>query len=308
MAALNPPRVIPGLGRSIVNFLLENRKEWDDAALVDVFKPQGVNDAEGAADGVKNTLSAFRAIGILELAPGGLSTVARSVAKHGKAYGRAEFRSLMLKQVLDLDRDGDPWAVSEGDAYTRGARDLSRALSWFLAQDALGEPLRWADNVERLQASQFATTENGKWALINDTRWNAFSRWAPALGLAVPAVVRSTGAPGLVPLPTVAIADVVATLPGGRIPIFDFLSTLAQRIPVLPDGVIRRGLVNRLGGDPDPGVLAHAIDSSLSQVLRLLESRGVFVFETLADADGVQLSVSDQARTTHVTLNGSKKG
>lgn len=308
MAVLNPPRVIPGLGRSIVNFLAENRKEWDEASLVDAFNP-GVNDSDGAADGVRNTLSAFRAIGILELGPGGTTQVAASVAAQGPAFGRATFRNLMLKHVFDLERDGDPWAVREGDASTSGARDLSRALAWFLAQDALGEPLRWTatgGNVERLQAAQFATNQNNQWALVNDTRWNAFSRWAVALGLAVPSVARS--APGLVPLPTVAVADAVTELPVGRTTIFDFLAALGQRVPAISGGALRRGLVTRLGGnDPDPGIQAHAIDSSVAQVLRLLASRGVLVFESLADADGILLSSSDQARTTHVTLKGGKK-
>ena len=42
MAVMNPPRVIPGLGRSIVNFLIENRNSWDNAGLVEAFKPAGV--------------------------------------------------------------------------------------------------------------------------------------------------------------------------------------------------------------------------------------------------------------------------
>src|SRR3954447_7900326 len=101
-----------------------------------------------------------------------------------KTHGRdLEHRSSLLRLLLSTK--GDPWSIAEGEAKTSGARDLSRAFSWFLAQDALGEPLRWADNVEGLQAVQFATTQNDEWALINDNRWNPFVRWAPALGLAV---------------------------------------------------------------------------------------------------------------------------
>ncbi|MGY2129385.1 protein DpdG [Blastococcus sp. SYSU DS0617] len=305
MAVLNPPRVIPGLGRSIVNFLIENRNSWDEAGLVDTFKPAGVNEDGGAADGVRNTISAFRAIGILESGAGGSTTVASSVTTSGRAFDRSGFRQLMLKHVFDLDRDGDPWSIAEGEAKTGGARDLSRALSWFLAQDALGEPLRWADNVERLQADQFATNQNDQWALINDTRWNPFARWAPALGLAVPSVVRSKA--GLVPLPTLAITDALEEWADARMPIRQFLTVLARKLPVLPGGVIRNGLVARLGADPDPGIQAHAVDSSVAQALRILEARGRLGFESLADADGVPLSTSDQARTTHVILKGGKK-
>lgn len=305
MAVLNPPRVIPGLGRSIVNFLIESRSAWDDADLVEALKPAGVNDDGNAADGVRNTLSAFRAIGIIESASDGSVVVASSATATGRAFDRVEFRRLMLRHVFDLARDGDPWAVAEDDAVTRGARDLTRALSWFLAQDALAEPLSWTSNVQQLQAAQFGTSENDRWAIINDTRWNAFSRWAPALGLAAPSVVRSRA--GLVPLPTIAVTDALDEMPAARVPIFEFLDALAQRLPVLPGGLIRKGLVSRLGSDPDPGIQAHAVDSSLAQALRILEARGRLKYETLADAEGVQVSTLDQARTTHVTLKGGKK-
>lgn len=305
MAVLNPPRVLPGLGRAIVNFLIESRSNWDEPGLVDAFKPVGVNESAGAADGVTNTINAFRAIGILTNDAQGNITLASDVTQRGSGFDRSAFRRMTLTHVLDVGRDGDPWSVGEGEASTSGARDLARALSWFLAQDALASPLRWADNVERLQSEQFGTSQNDKWALINDTRWNAFLRWAPALGLAVPSVVRTK--PGLVPLPTVAVADAVDEMISRRMPIQEFLSALAQKLPVLPGGVIRNGLVTRLGTDPDPGVQANAVDTSVAQVLRLLESRGRVAFESLADADGVQLTPTDQVRTTHITLKGGKK-
>ena len=211
----------------------------------------------------------------------------------------------MLKHVFDLARDGDPWAVAEDDAVTRGARDLTRALSWFLAQDAQGEPLSWTSNVQQLQATQFQTIDRDRWAIRNDERWGPLTRWAPALGLASPSVARSRQ--GLVPLPTIAIADSLEELPATRMPIFEFLDALAQKLPVLPGGLIRSGLVSRLGSDPDPGIQAHAVDSSVAQVLRILEARGRLSFESFADAEGVQVSTLDQARTTHVTLKGGKK-
>lgn len=305
MAVLNPPRALPGLGRSIINFLIENRSTWDDTRLVEAFKPPGMNEDQTAADGVKNTVSAFRAIGMLENDADDNITVASSAAKHGPYFGRAAFRRLMLAHVLDLGRDGDPWSLSEGEASTSGARDLTRALSWFLAQDALGTPLNWVDNVQGLQAEQFRTSQHHKWAIINDTRWSAFSRWAPALGLAVPSVVRSKE--GLVPLPTVAIADAIDEMPCTRMPIQEFLGALAQKLPLLPGGVIHNGLVTRFGGDPDSGIQTNGLGTSVPQVLRLLEARGRLSFESLHDAEGVQLSQSDEARTTHIILRDGKK-
>lgn len=304
MAALNPPRVLPGLGRSMVNFLRESRKDWDEDALAAVFNP-GVNISPGANDAIMNTVSALRAIGIMSTDPDGKLRLAPHLKESAKAYDRAAFRRLLQRQVLDLRRDGDPWSIEEGEAATSGARDLARALSWFLAQDALGPPLSWADNVQQLQKEQFKTGDLGEWVLRNDSRWGAFTRWALALGFAVPSPIRSK--PGLIPLPTVAVADALTAMPPERTPMTDFLQLLSEQLPMFPGGRLRQGLISRVGSDPDPGIRANAADSSVSQVLRILEAREIITLESLADADGVLLVDSDRVRTTHITLRGGKK-
>jgi hypothetical protein len=303
MAVLNPPRVFPGLGRAIVNFLLENRSSWDEDRLVDAFKPQGVNEDVSAPEAVRNTISALRAIGILTHDSQGNTTVANSVSEQRLQFDRGAFRRLLLGHVLDLSRDGDPWSVAEGEAASYGARDLTRALSWFLAQDALGVPLRWADSIQNLQFAQFGTNDHSEWAIVNVWRSGPFERWTEALGLGVPSVVRAKG--GLVPLPTLAIADAVAEMPDKRMTIHEFLGALSLKLPVLHGGTVRSSLVARLGLDPDPGVQGNAVDTSVAQALRSLEGRGRLEFESLADADGVYLSRSNEKRTTHVVL---KKG
>lgn len=306
MAVLNPPRVFPGIGRSIVNFLIENRNSWDEDRLVDAFKPQGVNEDTAASTGVKNTVSALRALRVLTPDSQGSITVSDVIIKHGTRFDRDEFRRLMLNQVLDLGRDGDPWLVGEDKAATFGARDLTRGLSWLLAQDALGPPLRWNGAAEDLQFAQFGPDRENTWAVVNDWQWGPFVRWSLALGLAVPSVIRSKS--GLIPIPTVALSGVIAEMPPARMPIQDFLGALSAKIPVIHGGVIRSSLVARLGYDPDPGVQGNAVDTSIAQALRILEGRGSLTFESLADADGVLLSRFDQRRTTHVTLpKGNKR-
>lgn len=302
MAVLNPPRALPGLGRAVINFLGENRTTWDEAGLIATFKPVGVSESEDTT-GITNTLSSFRAIGMLNSSQGNI-TVSDSVKAMGSAFGRDEFRRVTLAHVLDLSRDGDPWALGEGEASSSGARDLTRGLSWFLAQDALGMPLSWATNVEQRQAEQFGP-DKGQWVFQNDTRWGAFTRWALALGLARTAVLRSHSA--LVPLPTLAIADVVACMPVGQLPVHDFLGILARNLPILPGGVIREGLVTQLRRDPDPGLQRDALDTSVAQVLRILEVRGRITLDNMADAEGVFLSPNSHSRTTHITLKGGKK-
>ncbi|MBL1109381.1 hypothetical protein JK361_33190 [Streptomyces sp. 5-8] len=300
MAVLNPPRSLPGLGRAIVNFLIDSRRAWTEEQLVEAFKPPGLNEAATADEGVTHTLYVLRAIELLTL-DAGTVTVAGAAARSGSALTPVGFRRALQEHVFDLARDGDPWQVGPGDVYTGGARDLTRALSWFLAQDALGRPLSWTGNVQPLQAAQFPDPDNETWALTNDTRWSAFARWARALGMASPPLVQSKS--GLVPLPVVAIEDALEGIPAGRMPIGEFLQTLAARIPVLHGGLIRASLTQLLpGGDPDPGIRNDCADSSIGQALRVLEDRGRLAFSTLPDADGVRLSRFDTTRQTHVTL------
>ncbi|MEU5861641.1 protein DpdG [Nonomuraea sp. NPDC047529] len=305
MAVLNPPRSLPGLGRAVINFLIESRRLWTEEELIEAFKPPGLNDSSTAPDGIKNTLLAFRTIGMLSL-DSGVITLTDTATNSGTTLSPAKFRRALQIHALNLDRDGDPWRTVPGEGHTSGARDLARALSWFLAQDAIGRPLSWTDNVQTLQQAQFPGQSNETWAITNDTRWGAFGRWALALGMASPSPVRAK--PGLVPLPIVAIDDVLDELPAGQIPVGDFLNRLATKLPVLHGGLVRTSLATSLtGGDPDPGITQDCVDSSVGQALRVLEDRGRLVFDTLPDADGVRLSRFDSSRRTHVTLIGEGK-
>ncbi|MDX3106010.1 protein DpdG [Nonomuraea angiospora] len=302
MAVLNPPRSLPGLGRAIINFLIESKRSWTEEELIEAFKPPGLNDSSTAPDGIKNTLLAFRTIGMLSLDKSGEITVCDPVADDGTILTPAKFRRALQIHAVNLERDGDPWQTRPGEGHTSGARDLARALSWFLAQDALGRPLSWTDNVQTLQQAQFPGQSNETWAITNDTRWGAFSRWALALGMASPSLLLRAKT-SLVPLPVVAIDDVLDELPAGQSPIGDFLARLTTKLPILHGGLVRTSLAESLpGGDPDPGIAKDCADSSVGQALRVLEDRGRLVLDTLPDADGVRLSRFDSNRQTHVTL------
>jgi hypothetical protein len=301
MAVLNPPRSLPGLGRAIINFLTDSRRSWTEDELIEVFKPPGLNDSGSAHEGMTNTILAFKAVGMLSFDECGAIAVTDTVVNDGNPLTQTRFRRQLQKHVLDLGRDGDPWQTSPGEAHTSGARDLTRALSWFLAQDALGNPLSWTDNVQTLQSAQFQSQDNETWAITNDTRWGALTRWAPALGLASTSVVRGKG---LVPLPVAAINDVLDELPAGQISIGDFLSSLTTELPVLHGGLARSSLATHLPkGDPDPGVAEDCVDSSVGQALRVLEDRHRLNFDNLPDAEGVRLSRFDSNRVTHVTVH-----
>lgn len=300
MAVLNPPRTLPGLGRAIVNHLLDARRPSTEEDLVAAFKPEGLNPGADAAGGLKNTISSLRAINVLETNGDGTLRLGEKVPVPTTPLGVDEFRRLLQARVFDLGRDGDVWVTQPGDAHTSGARDLNRALAWVMAQDALGAPLSWEDNVQKLQAEQFGTVDRESWAVTNGTRWTAASRWIPALGLATPFAVKDRS--GLVPLPVISVDDALANLQEERIGIHDLLTRIGQAVPVLHGGPLRAGLVSILGTDPDPGIAAECADSSVGQALRILEERGRVTFETLPDAQGIRLSRFDAARQTHAIV------
>jgi hypothetical protein len=306
MAVLNPPRTLPSLGRAIVNYLLDARRSSSEEELVAAFKPEGLNPGAEATGGLKNTISSLRAIDVLETSSDGTLQLGAQVAVPKAPFSNDQFRRLLQARVFDLGRDGDVWVTQPGEAHTSGARDLNRALAWVMAQDALGNPLSWADNLETLQAEQFRTHDRENWAITNDTRWPPAFRWISALGLATRSVMKDRS--GLVPLPVVAVDDALANVPEERISIHDLLERIGRAMPVLHGGSIRAGLVSVLGTDPDPGIASECADSSVGQALRVLEERGRVMFETLPDAEGIRLSRFDATRQTHAIVRaGGKK-
>src|SRR4051794_11490987 len=135
MAVLNPPRVLPGLGRAIVNYLLDARRTPTEDELVAAFKPEGLNPGADAASGVRNTISALRAIDVLEEAADGALRIGSKVETFKTPYTTRQFRRVLQDRVFANDHSGDLWATQAGEGHTSGARDLHRALTWVLAQD-----------------------------------------------------------------------------------------------------------------------------------------------------------------------------
>lgn len=306
MAVLNPPRTLPGLGRAIVNHLLDARRSSTAEDLVAAFKPEGLNSDTEAAGGLKNTISSLRAINVLDTNSDGNLQLGALVPAPKAPFNAAQFRRVLQARVFDLGRDGDVWAPRPGDGHTSGARDLNRALTWLMAQDALGQPLSWKDNLQTLQPEQFGTNDRESWPIVNDTRWVAASRWILALGLATPSVMKDRA--GVVPLPVTAVDDALRNVPEDRLGIQDLLARIGQAVPVLHGGSMRGGLASLLATDPDPGIAAECADSSVGQALRILEERGRVKFETLPDAQGIRLSRFDAARQTHAIVKaGGKK-
>lgn len=311
MAVLNPPQALPYLGRAIVNHLLISRAEFDLERLGNVFSPGSLDEEKGAVSTIVTVLSS---IDVLEMNDGAFQPTETVRAwTHEKPLDPDAWRRLLRSAVLNPSRDGDPFRTKVGKK-TAGGRDIARALTWFLAQDALGPGLRWdADDpqasTQTLQDRQFPDTPTDERPIQNNTRFGALSRWAPALGFA-----DGTADPsgGLLPLPVTAIRDVVSEMPRERHSIRGLLDALATELPVLWPGPWRNSMVEGMSEDADPDAREGLVDSSVAQALRTLVAEGQIEFERLPDVEAASFRLLDDKgqpaseAVSHVVIRKSR--
>ena len=107
MAVLNPPRTLPGLGRAIVNYLLDARRASTEEDLVATFVPEGLNPDADPAGGLKNTISSLRAINVLDTNSDGTLQLGARVPAPKAPFNDVQFRQVLQARVFDLNRDGD---------------------------------------------------------------------------------------------------------------------------------------------------------------------------------------------------------
>jgi hypothetical protein len=198
-------------------------------------------------------------------------------------------------------------AVNEGLwNSSEGARDLTRALAWFLAQDTLQPPGPWndPDGVDVAQERQFASSER---VFSNDTRWGSFDRWVPFLGFG--RHLPRDGKDVLIPDPTDAIRGPVASiLTSHRRPIGALITELAHQMPVVDGGTYRREVEARM----KPQAVRSAADllsPSLAHALLRLRDERVIILEDLADAPlkmRVPAPFGPERTITHASLARAK--
>ena len=111
--------------------------------------------------------------GELSLSPAARGTFTRRCG----AASADLLRRAVLGQAQNTGLDGSDDQTRTKDA---GAKDLVRALAWFLTLDAF-TPLG-LDEVTQLQESAFPARLGNP--IVNDVRWSRFVYWAPALGFA----------------------------------------------------------------------------------------------------------------------------
>jgi hypothetical protein len=204
------------------------------------------------------------------------------------------FNGLLRRAALDPARNA---GLAETDDLG-GAKDLMRALAWFLTQDP-ATSLDWGAAAS-LQDGAFPSHLPPPFA--NSARWDYFVYWAPALGFAASPLLNEGLSTRLVPDCTVAVRETVLGLwnKGQSVNPSEAVNRIVEALPVLPGGAYSRSLGLTV---PD-----GAVPSSLSNALLTGHEVGWITLDQQSDAaDVIFLTDSGGTRTgvSNLTINGS---
>lgn len=302
MALLNPPGQLPSVARIIYRYLLHvagSKGETKDR-LDQLLAPRTLVSDENAA--FKDTLLMCKSIGLVQEADGvvRLNPELPEPARN-RETGERELPRTVRGLVLAKERNDDLWKD------TSDARDLTRALCWFLTQDIYHAPGRWkeGEGVPTVQEAQRADLRRADFVFSNDTRWGAFTRWAPFLGLAWRHGLDHNGQMRgiLLPDPTEAVRDTVLALEAReRWDAGEFISELARELPVIDGGTYRVEFEERTERSNRP---QDTLSSSLSHALLRLDAEGMLTLRGESDIDALTLTGVEGApvrAVSHITV------
>jgi hypothetical protein len=162
-----------------------------------------------------------------------------------------------------------------------------------LLQDPYAAPLHYGGAQPEGEVQALIDRECKMPLVVTDARWNNFRRWARYLGLA-----RTDRNERLIPDPAAAVSEELDWVFRGdrSLPVGEFLTRLAERLPVLDGGRFRKTVVKAAlkGGSPD-----GEVSSALSLALRRL--RRADKLELEASHDAPEARVIGQEEITHVS-------
>ena len=286
MALLDPPGILPTAMWAVTRALLSDSKVMEQAALKRLVSPDGLPKL----DTYSNAVQGLRELALVRLDGSAIALAER--VRVAKPSDFESFSAFLRSSVFALDANIDLALNRE----QRGPRDLTRALCWFLTQDPLGEPLTWAIAQGR---QTNALPKSAGLAVINDTRWNMLTHWAPALGLAEMPLSRAAG---LIPDATRAVRAILREREVGQTVTADaFIADVKTHLPVLMDGQYA-GALGMHTTDSLDAVTSHALlrlhDEEWLRLDRAADAASVTVLKDADGADGHRV-------ISHVTYLGS---
>jgi hypothetical protein len=218
----------------------------------------------------------------------------RGEARTLSSDGVTSFNGSLRRAALDPARNA---GLAETDDLS-GAKDLVRALAWFLTQDS-ATSLDWGTTAI-LQDGAFPDHLPPPFA--NSVRWDYFVYWGPALGFAARSLLDEGGSARLVPDCTVAVRETVLSLweKGQSVSPSEAVNHIIAALPVLPGGAYSRSLRLTV---PD-----GTVSSSLSNALLTGDEVGWITLDQQSDAGDI-IFLTDAGGTrigvSNFTINGS---
>ncbi|MDQ2102190.1 protein DpdG [Azospirillum isscasi] len=289
MSILNMPsdglfNVAVVLVRALVRF---GPRPRDELLLSCGFGVDAIDPAQ-----LTRTLNRWTELGLFA-AEGAMVTLREPYrAELGKAPDIAERRLPKVMRMIALAPENN---LRFWEAEENKSADLSRGLSWILAQDVYTLDTGSHSKIQALEAKQVA--DKSRCMLQNDTRWNGLRTWMIYLGFA-------RGGPQVTVDPTHALREALPDIFGDErvLPARVFVDRVAQALPVFDSGAYRRQVEGTLTGPswtpPPDGMLS----TSFSRAIKRLDHEGLVAAEQRSDTeDGVSLVGANQRRWRRMT-------
>lgn len=263
-------------------------------------------DLEGVVDAghLTRTLNRWTELGLFAMHDGLVILAAPHGDELGKTAEVAEVRLPGVARAIALAPENNTRLWEAGAAKSA---DLSRGLSWLLAQDIYELDTNTPRTIAELEIAQL--TDPSRCIFQNETRWNGLRAWMPYLGFA------REGAQMAVD-PTVAVRDALPVVfaSANTLTAREFIEALARLLPVLDRGTYRAQVEEVLDPAKWRQLPGGQLSMALSRALQRLEYEGHIALGRGADAKaGVALTgfggriwreVTDVRR---VELKGSRR-
>lgn len=199
----------------------------------------------------------------------------------GSDVSKAEARLPgIAREIALLTENNSRFWEQEG---SRSA-DLSRGLSWMLAQDVYTLDTSNHAAIQALEAAQVKDPQ--KRMLQNDTRYNTLKSWMSYLGFG------REGALFVVD-PTEAVRGALDDVLDGDtlLPARAFLAKISEALPVLDTGLYRSRVEETLKDSAWEPTAEGVLSTSLSRAIERLVDAGVLEFEQRDDnEEGLQMT------------------
>lgn len=284
MALLNPPELRASVMCVALLYLAQRRGQGDDAdQIIDAIAPPSLSSDPGKLQlDARRNLVAVVELGLATRTGDRIKLTPAATKAAGK--GPVAMSALIRDRVLSEELNTAPWGSQEG------ARDLTNALAWFLSfspAEAPNSMERASPSAKSLQERDFGPRhsqddESSGWPISNDTRWNAFQRWACALGFAWRSPARR-----LIPDPTPVVRGSLPSIFGAQksLDAHTFVGALGTSIPVLETGAYRRTVEQNWKRPPRD---VETLSPATSEALLRLAASGHLKFEDRADSSRVR--------------------